>query len=131
MPPLTITIVGAGISGFTAASALRQQAHHVILLEKSSSLQEAGVAIHLGPNCSGILQRLGMRPFTVGANLLTGMAQYTGSGETKMKMDLREVNKQWTNPWFLIHRMDLHRELKRLALSPDGKDRYRNSILRA
>ena len=83
---LTITVLGAGISGLTAALALRQQGHDIIVVEKSEAMQEAGAAIHLGPNCSGILHRLGMKPTDVGANLLTGMAQYKGSGEVKMKV---------------------------------------------
>lgn len=118
--PLTITILGGGISGLTAALGLRQKGHHVTILEKSSFLQEAGAAIHLGPNCSGILYRLGMEPEAVGANLMNGMAHWTGEGEVKSKMDLTEINKQWTNPWLLIHRKDLHQELKRLALSSEG-----------
>lgn len=175
--PLTINIIGAGIAGLTAALALRKQGHHVNLWEKSPAVQETGAAIHLGPNCTGILQRLGMEPLKVGANLLRGMAQYSGNGDTKMKvrdalfsskpcmlarwklfqkdihakepcwlrvvielwistvdrtialvcltnvqqMDLTEVNKQWTNPWLLIHRKVLHRELARLALDPKGE----------
>lgn len=84
--PLTINIIGAGIAGLTAALALRKQGHHVNIWEKSPTLQETGAAIFLGPNCTGILHRLGMDPVKVGANLLKGMAQYNGNGETKRKV---------------------------------------------
>jgi salicylate hydroxylase len=125
MASLTITILGAGISGLTCALALRQKGHNVILLEKSANDTEAGAAILLGPNCSGILIELGFKPENVGANLFTGWAQYNAKGNceegVKMRMDLTEVNKQWKNPWFCIHRQDLHDELKRLVLDPEGK----------
>lgn len=121
MTPLTITILGAGISGLTVALALRKKGHNVTILEKASQYQEVGAAIHLGPNCSGILLNLGFRPARVGANLYMGMAQYNGSGGTKMHMDLSEVNKQWKNPWLCVHRQDLHQELKRLVVDPQGE----------
>jgi 2-polyprenyl-6-methoxyphenol hydroxylase-like FAD-dependent oxidoreductase len=35
-------------------------------------------------------------------------------------VDLTEPNKQWQHPWHLVHRVRLHEELKRRALSPDG-----------
>ena len=94
MPPLKVTILGAGISGLTASIGLRQQGHHVTLLEKASFVEEAGAAIMLGPNASGLLQRLGMKPETVGANLLLGMALYHGNGDVKMKSPLPVTRRQ-------------------------------------
>lgn len=38
-----------------------------------------------------------------------------------MQLDLSEINKQWKNPWLCIHRKDLHQELKRLAVDPEGR----------
>ncbi|KAK3710906.1 hypothetical protein LTR37_009927 [Vermiconidia calcicola] len=119
--PLKVQIAGGGIGGLCAAIGLRQQGHHVSVYEQSALAHEAGAAIHIAPNCNGLLQRLGLDPRQHGSVEFEGMTEYTPSGEVLKSMDLRAINhKMWQHSWELIHRAHLHSALKELAISPKG-----------
>ncbi|KAL3435979.1 hypothetical protein BDV09DRAFT_203682 [Aspergillus tetrazonus] len=120
--PLKILVVGGGIGGLTAAIALRKQGHHVQaqIFEQSRLAVETGAAVHLAPNANGILKRLSIDAQQFGANLMERLVEYTSLGKVERAIDLAEPNKRWQHQWLLAHRVDLHNQLKKIAMSPDG-----------
>ncbi|KAK4986152.1 hypothetical protein LTR50_005524 [Elasticomyces elasticus] len=119
--PFKILIAGAGIGGLTAAIALRQQGHEVILFEQSRFANETGAAIHLAPNCNGILRRLGLFAEDIGGNLMLGFDEYTPDGKLRVSADLGgQQSDMWQHPWHLVHRVHLHNALKEMATCTSG-----------
>ncbi|KAJ2997956.1 hypothetical protein NUW58_g489 [Xylaria curta] len=116
---LSVVIVGAGIGGLTSALFLRQQGHKVTILEQSRFANETGAAIHLAPNSNGLLRRLGIYAEEINANLMESITEYDIQNNLIRHIGLAEPNKLWQHPWHLVHRVHLHEELKRRAVSTD------------
>ncbi|KAJ5028981.1 hypothetical protein J3E73DRAFT_388494 [Bipolaris maydis] len=125
---LNIGVVGAGIAGLAAAAVLSRLGHNVELYERSHFTNEVGAAIHIGPNSAPILRALGFD--IAGAKLLEVQQGVQFDGET-MKETYRanydDYRTRYGAPWYFSHRVDLHRELKRLALQK--KERSRGASL--
>ncbi|EKG19946.1 Monooxygenase FAD-binding protein [Macrophomina phaseolina MS6] len=117
---LKIVIVGAGIGGLTAAIALRQQGHKVEVFERSRLLSEVGAAIHVAPNFTVILNRLGVFPEEFGGTEYRGMVLRDAQAEVQHKVLHGEERKSWQAPYWLVHRVDLHNALRNKATSKDG-----------
>nr|POE96974.1 fad-dependent monooxygenase ops4 [Quercus suber] len=121
MAPLNVIVIGAGLGGLTAAIAFRQQGHQVTLLEKSKFLHEFGAAINMGANVSGILQRLGFDLVENGAVQCEGLVRFAHDGTLQNKIDMQKFISHWKEKWYFANRVDVHNELKRLAMDPEGK----------
>ncbi|KAH7032111.1 hypothetical protein B0J12DRAFT_582955 [Macrophomina phaseolina] len=112
---LKVLIIGAGIGGLTAAIGLRQQGHNIEVFERSELLREYGAAMHLAPNCTALLNRFGIDPGTVGGTPM----RKVNTSKTRLifakQLISRSAASDIQQEHYLIHRVDLHNELKRKA----------------
>ncbi|KAH9880160.1 hypothetical protein J1614_002186 [Plenodomus biglobosus] len=118
---LDIGIVGAGIAGLTAAAVLSRLGHNVELYERSNFSNEVGAAINVGPNAAPVLKALGFD--FKGARLMEarGGVQYDSKTLKELyRGSFDHFEGKFGAPLYLAHRVDLHNELKRLALQPNG-----------
>lgn len=111
---LNIIIAGAGIAGVTAAVALRQTGHTVLLLDKSAFANpEVGAAINVTPNGARVLHSLGFDFKRALAYRVTGYNFVRGENLEKLNI-VHNVPKIEPGTWAVL-RADLHAELMRLA----------------
>ncbi|OJJ04459.1 hypothetical protein ASPVEDRAFT_196891 [Aspergillus versicolor CBS 583.65] len=113
--PLRVVIVGAGFAGLTAAIALGREGHRVVVLEKSRFNKETGAAINSAPNCTKMLEWLGVDVKGYGGTLLEEMSRYDHEGTLKYSQEFGPIRQSWQAEYYFIHRADLHTALKQQA----------------
>ncbi|KAH6959581.1 FAD binding domain-containing protein [Ilyonectria sp. MPI-CAGE-AT-0026] len=124
---LDIGIVGAGIAGLAAAATLSRLGHRIY--ERSRFSNEVGAAVNIGPNAAPVLKALGYD--IIGAKLLEAQEGKQFNGKTLQETyrgNYEDFKTRFGAPWYFSHRVDLHNEFKRLALSSAGK--YPGATLR-
>ncbi|KID97527.1 Monooxygenase, FAD-binding protein, partial [Metarhizium majus ARSEF 297] len=114
--PLDIAIIGAGIAGLTAAVSLRRSGHRVQIYEASAFAGEIGAALNLTPNGVQVLQHLGFDFERAKAVQMVNWDTVSGIDLGRIAcQDLHAAADKFGAPFFAVHRVDLHRELMRLA----------------
>ncbi len=105
----SITIMGAGIGGLTAAIALARRGARVSVLEQAGALGEVGAGLQITPNGSAVLEALdlGRRVRRIGMELEAVELRDYRRGDKVMRLDMSARTHANPNPYLLIHRADL------------------------
>ncbi|MEU9038883.1 FAD-dependent monooxygenase [Streptomyces sp. NPDC048352] len=113
-----IAVIGAGLGGLTAAAALYARGLDVTVYERGEALREQGVGMHLGPNGTRLLERLGLGPrlaeLAVRPEALEVRAFHDGATVAVQEMG-GAWEAQFAAPYLTVHRGDLHRMLAGLV----------------
>lgn len=111
---LRIAIAGAGLGGLTAAAALHHKGLDAHVHERATTLREQGVGMHLGPNATRLLHRLGLGPqlqqCAVRPEALEIRAFHNGATLTRQDMG-QTWQDRYGAPYCTVRRGDLHRIL--------------------
>ncbi|MYW67583.1 NAD(P)-binding protein [Streptomyces sp. SID8379] len=129
MTTTTIAVIGAGIGGLSAAAALHRRGIDVHVHERGATLREQGVGMHLGPNATRLLVRLGLgeqlAAVAVRPEALEVRAFHDGSTVAVQEMGAA-WEKEFGAPYLTVHRGDLHRMLA--SLLPSGRVHTRREL---
>lgn len=96
------------------------------MFEKSKFAAEIGAAIVLSPNGSRVLRQLGFSFERARGCPITAWDTLDGTTLTKLKgLDLADAEERFGAPLVTVHRVDLHKELLRLASEPTCSSKRR------
>lgn len=113
----TVTIIGAGIAGLTAAIALTQAANacgqkiQIQILERNHSASEEGAGLQLSPNVTHILRKLGVLDALLDC---AGVPQNIIMADGKTGRQIADIplgeyaEARYGAPYIVVHRADLH-----------------------
>jgi salicylate hydroxylase len=108
---MKIIIIGAGLGGLTAASALLDRGFDVTVLEQAAQLKEIGAGVQLSSNATGVLYRLGLGPALekIASEPAGKRVRLWNTGQPWPLFDLGAISRErFGYPYFTLHRADLH-----------------------
>lgn len=110
-----VIVVGGGIGGLAAALRLTQLGLGVRVLEQAAEFGEVGAGLQIAPNCTRILDQLGLFEEVKSLGVLPDhmVMKDAVDGEVLTRLDLRDLEERYGYPYMVIHRSDLHGTLLR------------------
>jgi 6-hydroxynicotinate 3-monooxygenase len=106
-----IAIIGAGLGGPSAAALLQRAGYEVKVYEQSPSFSRIGAGINLSPNCTRVLNRIGVgQPLArAGARTTHWVSREWDTGEILLDYPMGEaLEKHYGAPYLCVHRGDFH-----------------------
>ena len=105
-----VLIVGGGIGGLAAATALTQKGLTVKLYERQREFGEVGAGMQIASNCTRILDDLGLLAEAKRLGVVPDrmVMKDAVDGRELIHLDLRRVEERYGTPYMVIHRSDLH-----------------------
>ncbi|WP_199554245.1 FAD-dependent oxidoreductase [Sandaracinobacteroides hominis] len=105
-----ILVVGGGIAGVTAATALAQSGFRTTLLEAAPQFGEIGAGVTLSPNAMKGLDFIGVMEEVASAGVepFRQRIQHWKDGCTLVTMDRADQRGRYGAPYVYVHRADLH-----------------------
>ncbi|KPU84401.1 monooxygenase [Marinosulfonomonas sp. PRT-SC04] len=102
-----ISILGGGIGGLAAATALAQRGAQVTVFEQSDAIKEVGAGLQIGPNGFAVMRALGAGEALAACSIRgQGMALLNGaSGKQVFGLDFQRFSAD--QPYYFVHRADL------------------------
>lgn len=110
-----ITVLGAGIGGLAAATALAQRGALVRVLEQSDAIREVGAGLQVSPNGAVVLKALGLGDALSAAapRARAVVLRDFRRGDQVFRLDLDRDDR----PYHLTHRADLIEMLRHAAVA--------------
>lgn len=105
-----VIIIGGGIGGLAAATALTQKGLSVKLYERQTEFGEVGAGMQIASNCTRILDDLGLLDEAKRLGVLPARMVMKDALDARplLDLDLHRVEERYGYPYMVIHRSDLH-----------------------
>ena len=105
-----VLIIGGGIGGLAAATALTQKGLTVRLYERQKEFGEVGAGMQIASNCTRILADLGLleEAKRLGVVPKRMVMKDALDAHVLIDLDLEKVEERYGSPYMVIHRSDLH-----------------------
>ncbi len=109
-PDARIAIIGAGLGGCAAAALLQQLGYRPQVYEQSGEITRLGAGIHLSPNVTRILRRIGVldRLLAAGSRPRAWVSRDWDTGRVTLEYLLADrAEEKFGAPYLTVHRGDL------------------------
>ena len=110
MADVDVIVIGGGIGGLSAATALRRKGLSVRLYERSAEFGEVGAGLQIAPNCTRLLDDYGLLDEAKSLGVLPEnmIMKDAVDGSELTRLDLADLERTYGFPYMVIHRSDLH-----------------------